>query len=186
MIVNRARPAEKKQYNFQAFAAQMYPGLRLFSDPDDRDPRIRDIQVRVRKCPDIFPHAGCLVLEQSVLLAGNDCKEFSSLPERPVADSLFRGTTPSFAPVSMDDLEDAKVRGIADLLPCIQELLLYVIGMPGRMGNIDGEHGGRHQNFTRLSRSEFDTTDTELKAIAAAANIGFSSPSAASGIPMTL
>jgi hypothetical protein len=38
----------------------------------------------------------------------------------------------------------------------------------------------------RLSSSEFETTDTELIAIAAPATTGLSQPSAASGIPNTL
>lgn len=41
-------------------------------------------------------------------------------------------------------------------------------------------------NFTLLSLSELVTTETELNDIASAANIGFSNPTAASGIPRTL
>ena len=40
--------------------------------------------------------------------------------------------------------------------------------------------------FQRRSSKEFVTTDTELMAIAAPATIGFSQPSAASGIPSAL
>ena len=46
--------------------------------------------------------------------------------------------------------------------------------------------GTTHHNLAKRRRSELDTTLTELNAIAAAANIGFSKPNAATGIPMTL
>ena len=41
-------------------------------------------------------------------------------------------------------------------------------------------------NFTRCSLNAFNTTETELKAIAAPATHGARKPSAAIGIPMTL
>ncbi len=46
--------------------------------------------------------------------------------------------------------------------------------------------GKKIHSHTRFNRSELETTETELNAIAAAANIGFSRPSAARGMPMTL
>lgn len=41
-------------------------------------------------------------------------------------------------------------------------------------------------NFKRFSSAEFTITDSELKAMAAAAMIGFKKPKAATGIPMVL
>jgi hypothetical protein len=42
------------------------------------------------------------------------------------------------------------------------------------------------ENLYRRKRREFETTLTELKAIAPAATIGLRSPNAATGIPITL
>ena len=49
-----------------------------------------------------------------------------------------------------------------------------------------GGHGRQRSRFQRFSSNELLTTDTELIAIAAPANTGLRSPSAASGMPITL
>jgi len=72
----------------------------------------------------------------------------------------------------------------AQVIPLICSVVVSKFGSVSQDKRHEGQ--GSLPGFQRRSSKEFVTTDTELIAIAAPATIGFSQPSAASGIPSAL
>ena len=105
--------------------------------------------------------------------------------EEPVAGHLARAPSAAAAAMAMNQLQDTDTGLVPRLLPQLQELGFNRVRGTGRVTHVDGEEWSAHR-ITRRSRSELLTTLTELKAMAAAATMGLSSPKAASGMPTTL
>ena len=157
-------------------------------DPDDRDAGILPVEIRVGIQPGFAAHADRGRVQRPVRVAFYHPLEPGALPVEPVAHDLPGAPSASGAAVSMDDFQDSVGGGAANRCEGFLQLPFHV-GCPSRrMSHIDDEQwaGGWRHGLNLLRRSEFPRTLTELKAMAAAAIMGFSSPSAASGIPTLL
>ena len=154
-------------------------------DPDNGNTGVWHCQVCIRVLTYLPANIHGRGVQERVFLAVNDRAEPGPPAVGPISHAFARRAPLPAAPVSVYDFEEAEAGRIPDGFPCVKEGRFDIRGTPRRVCDVDRQEEGAH-GMNRRRRSEFETTLTELRAIAPAATAGVRRPSAASGMAITL